>query len=170
MLVKLLSCKRILILIALLGLSWCVMTFTHELGHILGGWCCGGRLTEYKLRPWRLPFSFFSPDPHPLITLWSGPVFGAAAPLLIGLAFRRDWAWFVAWFCVLANGTYLAVAWTSGDSQLDTTKLLQHGTHPMWIIVYCAATIGFGYVGFRRYCVRLLTVNEAGSSGQPELE
>ena len=133
------------------------MTFTHEVGHIIGGWCCGAHLTDFDLRPWRMPYSFFSPDPHPLVTLWSGPVLGAVLPILIAAVVRRDWAWFIAYFCVLANGSYIAISWFSGDSQLDTTKLLQNGAHPLFILVYCIVTIGVGYVGFRCQCMRLLT-------------
>ena len=36
--------SRILYLILLLGVSWWVMTFTHETGHIIGGWLSGGTL------------------------------------------------------------------------------------------------------------------------------
>ena len=70
-------------LTALLGLAWCVMTFTHEAGHIVGGWLCGGTLVDAKLWPWTLPYSVFNPDPRPLVTLWSGPVLGAVVPLIL---------------------------------------------------------------------------------------
>ena len=130
------------------------MTFTHEAGHILGGWCCGGTLTEADLLPWHLPYSFFNPDPYPLITLWCGPMLGVIVPILIALMLRHDWAWLVAHFCILANGAYIATAWFSGDPQLDTPKLLQHGAHPMTIMIYCVLTIVAGYIGFRRYCIR----------------
>jgi DNA polymerase len=42
-------------------------------------------------------------------------LFGAIAPMLVALVIRRDWAWLVAYFCVLANGVYLAASWISGD-------------------------------------------------------
>lgn len=133
------------------------MTFTHEMGHILGGWCCGATLRSFDLLPWHLPYSIFDPDPKPLVTLWSGPILGVVAPLSAALAIRRDWTWFVANFCVLANGAYLATAWISGDRYLDTPRLLEHGAHPITIGLYCALTISFGYLGFRRSCIRLLT-------------
>ena len=152
--------KRILILAAMICTSWCIMTLTHEVGHILGGWCCGATLTDYDLLPWHLPYSFFNPDPHPLVTLWAGPILGVFVPLLIAVAIRRDWSWFVAYFCVLANGTYIAVGWFSNDAQLDTTKLLQNGAHPISLLLYCITTIVAGYVGFRRVCVRMLGVSD----------
>jgi len=148
--------RPLLVLCCLLVASWCVMTFTHELGHLVGGWCSGATLTQFELRPWRLPYSFFEPDPHPLVTLWAGPILGAVVPVLIACVVRRTWAWFIAHFCLLANGTYLAVSWFSGDSQLDTTKLLRHGAHPLPIVLYCVVTIVVGYVGFRAACIGIL--------------
>ena len=130
------------------------MTFTHEVGHIIGGWCCGGTLTGANLLPWNLPYSFFNPDPHPLVTLWSGPILGVTFPILIATIVRRDWIWVIAYFCVLANGAYIATAWFAGDDQLDTPKLLREGAHPITIALYCLLTIGAGYVGFRRSCIR----------------
>lgn len=148
--------KRRLYFLALLITSWCVMTFTHEMGHIVGGWCCGATLTNADLLPWHLPYSIFSPDPRPLVTLWCGPILGVLVPLLIALVVRRDWMWFVANFCIIANGAYIATAWLAGDRYLDTPKLLDHGAYPATIAIYCLLTIGFGYVGFRRSCVRIL--------------
>ena len=160
--------ERIVTLAVLVAVSWCVMTFTHEVGHILGGWCCGAKLTDFELRPWHLPYSFFDPDPYPLVTLWSGPILGVVVPVLLAVLLRRDWAWFIAYFCVLANGFYIATGWYSGDAQLDTTKLLKNGAHPISIFAYCLTTIIGGYVGFRRCCVRLLSsgalTSEASSS------
>ena len=66
--------------------------------------------------------------------------------------------WFIANFCVLANGSYIATAWFSGDRYLDTPKLLEHGASPIAIAVYCLLTIGGGYVGFRRSCITALSV------------
>lgn len=147
---------NILRLVALLIAAWCVMTFTHECGHIVCGCACGGKLISADLLPWHLPYSIFEPDPHPLVTLWGGPVLGVVVPLLIAWLFRAQWLWFIAHFCVLANGAYLTTAWLSGDRYLDTPKLLEHGAHPLTIAVYCAITIGCGYVGFRKQCRSVL--------------
>lgn len=137
---------------ALLIASWCVMALTHECGHILGGWAGGGTLQYAELRPWRLPYSIFEPDPRPLVTLWSGPILGVVVPLAAAILVRHPWMWFVAHFCVLANGVYLAAAWFSGDPLLDTPRLLHAGGRPISIIGYCVATIGFGYIRFRADC------------------
>jgi hypothetical protein len=151
----------------LLVASWIVMTFTHEMGHIIGGIGCGGSLQSADLLPWHLPYSIFEPDPFPLVTLWAGLILGVVGPVAIAMIAQRDWMWFIANFCVLANGAYIAAAWFSADRYLDTTKLLEHGASPITIAVYCSLTIGFGYVGFRRSCISALTVPARLSTGNP---
>lgn len=116
---------------------------------------CGGSLMNADLLPWHLPYSMFKPDPNPLVTLWCGPILGVVVPCGLAFLVRRDCMWFIAHFCVLANGAYLATAWVSGDQYLDTPKLLEHGAHPITIAIYCVLTIGVGYVGFRRSCIRI---------------
>lgn len=184
--------RRIFHFVILLLASWTVMTFTHEAGHLVGGWFCGGTLLTADLLPWHMPYSIFSPDPKPLVTLWSGPILGVLVPLLVALVIQREWSrrssgpcpevWFIAHFCLLANGTYLALAWWSGDPELDTPKLLKHGASPVSIGIYCLATIILGYAGFRRSCLLVFrplmptgaersihqTVRETGSSTKDE--
>lgn len=144
--------------------SWIVMTFTHEMGHIVGGMCCGGSLKSADLLPWHLPYSIFDPDPYPLVTLWAGLLLGPMVPLVIALIVRQDWTWFIANFCVLANGAYIATAWLSGDSHLDTQRLLEEGASSLSIVIYCLTTIGFGYVGFRRSCLGVFSGPADGDS------
>lgn len=149
--------NRFLYFAILLAASWCVMTFTHESGHLVGGWCSGGVLQNADLIPWHLPYSIFNPDPLPLVTLWCGPILGILTPLGLTLLIRTQWMWFIANFCVLSNGVYLAMAWLAGDRFLDTPQLLEHGAPPLTIAIYCIVTIGVGYVGFRRSCIEVLT-------------
>ena len=92
-----------------------------------------------------------------LFTLWSGPIFGAMGPAAVGMIVRKKSMWFIANFCILANGMYIATAWLSGDQYLDTPKLLEHGAHPVSIVLYCLVTIGVGYVRFRRDCIGVLS-------------
>src|SRR5829696_4046865 len=154
--------------VLLLAVSWCVMTFTHEPGHIVCGWAGGGTLRHADLLPWHLPHSHFDPDPHPLITAWGGPILGALVPLVVALLVRRDWTWFIAHFCLLANGAYLAAAWVSGERYLDTARLLEHGAHPATIAAFCVLTIGVGYFGFRRQCIRVLSPGEPSADSTRE--
>ncbi len=132
------------------------MVFTHEIGHIIGGICGGGTLRSADLYPWRLPYSIFEPDPNPLVTLWCGPILGVLIPIGCALLIRRDWMWFIANFCLLANGLYIALAWISGDRYLDTIRLLDQGAHPLYIALYVVLTAGFGYIRFRRSCLQAL--------------
>lgn len=136
----------------LLITAWVVMNVSHELGHILAGVCCGGTLQSYSLSPITLPYSIFNPDPYPLTTLWCGPLLGVLAPFLLALIFRKRAFWFVSYFCILANGLYLAVAWVSGDRYLDTPKLLEHGAWPASVLAFCVVAIIVGYIGFRHQC------------------
>lgn len=149
--------RRIVQFVLLLIAAWMVMTFTHEMGHIIGGTCFGGTLKSADLVPWHLPYSIFEPDPLPLVTLWSGLILGVLVPVAFAIVFQRDWMWFIANFCLLANGAYIATAWFSGDRHLDTPQLLDHGASPIAIAIYCLLTIGFGYVGFRRSCIFTLS-------------
>ena len=168
---RLLVRRRFAVFPLLLLVSWVAMTFTHELGHVVGGWVGGATLTDFDLVPWRMPYSLHAPDPMPLLTLWAGPTLGVLIPTLLALALRQRWAWFVADFCMVANGGYLALAWISGDRYLDTARLLDAGAHPATITLYCMVTIGIGYVRFRSDCGRYLRPSEppenaaAGAAG-----
>ena len=136
--------------------AWCVMITTHETGHIIGGWLTGAKLSQADLRPWAMPYSMFDPNPLPLATMWSGPILGTLMPLLVAMAIRRQIGWFMAWFCVLANGGYLALAWLTGDRYLDTTQLRELGASPVSIAAFCVVTIVAGYRGFRKSCLEFL--------------
>jgi len=145
----------------LLIASWVVMTLTHEVGHLVGGKLGGATLREFDLAPWRLPYSIHSPDPYPKLTLWAGPLFGVFLPFSVAVAVRHRSVWFIADFCLLANGSYLALAWWMGDRFLDTPRMLEANIHPASIAIYCVLTIGFGYVWFRRDCKHLFADSKA---------
>jgi len=142
--------------LAMLVASWCVMVTTHELGHIVAGLLGGGQLVHAELRPWKLPHSHFMPDPYPLATLWGGPIFGVVIPMILAGIIRRRWGWFIADFCLIAGGSYLALAWISHEPLLDTARLIQKGA-PRWqIVLFCLITIVPGYVRFRKRCAEWL--------------
>lgn len=145
--------KRIPGFLVLLAAAWSVMAVTHELGHVIAGWLGGGTLQSVDLCPWHLPYSLFDPDPHPLMTLWSGPLFGVFLPLAIAGLIRHRWTWLIAHFCMLANGLYLGVALFEPYPFLDTTKLLEHGASPASVALFGLMTTGYGYIGFRRSCI-----------------
>lgn len=148
--------KRWLVFALVMVAAWVAMTFTHECGHLVGGWISGATLADCDLVPWRMPYSLHSPDPHPLVTLWAGPILGVAVPVVVAAVFRSSIFWTIASFCLLANGSYLALAWFAGDRWLDTARLLNAGTHPVTVVVYCVLTLGLGYRGFRNRCIEML--------------
>lgn len=147
---------RFLDLVVMLLVSWCVMVFTHELGHLIGGMMGGAVLQAAELRPWRMAYSLFAPDPLPLLTLWSGPIFGVVLPFLPAVMFKSRRIWFVANFCLLANGSYLAIGWFAGDPLSDSPQLLAAGTPRFVLAVIAIAMIVSGYPLFRRSCQDLL--------------
>lgn len=144
-------------LIGLLIASWCVLVVSHEAGHLIGGWAGGGMLQHADLRPWALPHSRFDPDPSPLVTLWAGPVLGVVMPLAAAATIRRRWSWFIAKFCLLANGMHIALGLASDGAYLDAHRLLAEGAALPQLIIYALLTIGFGYDRFRLSCIELLT-------------
>jgi hypothetical protein len=149
-------CCRFLDLGAMLVASWCVMMFTHELGHVIGGMIGGGSLQAAELRPWRLAYSLFAPDPRPLLTLWAGPMLGVLLPFLAAVVFKSNRVWFVASFCLLANGSYLAIGWFAGDPFLDSPRLLAAGTPPLVLAAITILMTVSGHRLFRRSCQNLL--------------
>ncbi|MEO1497784.1 MAG: GNAT family N-acetyltransferase [Planctomycetota bacterium] len=123
----------------------------HELGHVLGAYATGGRITSVELRPWRLGHTLVSPNPHPSVVLWSGFLVGWIAPFATRPAWRttrwligpalRAWAWF-SW---LAFGSYLALA--GGERLTDTGQLVAVGW-PVWLLVAIGG--GVALVGYWR--------------------
>ncbi|MCC9602314.1 hypothetical protein LOC67_17300 [Stieleria sp. JC731] len=148
--------RRVIELAIVLPIAWSIMVVTHELGHILGGWLSGASLVRYDIVPWRLPYSLHQPDPVPLITLWMGPIFGVIGPVVLASLIRNRYAWLIADFCILANGTYLTLAWFAGDQLLDTARLINAGAHEISIAAFCAVTVTVGYLRFRKDCINLL--------------
>ena len=148
----------------LIGAAWCVMCVTHEGGHVVGGRLGGGELASFWPGPWPPPHSRFAPDPRPVLTLWAGPVLGCLIPLALAALIRRRWAWFVADFCVLANGCYLACSWITGDRLLDAPRLLAAGVSPAWVGLFAAAAGGVGYVRFRADCRAVWAAGGPGGS------
>ena len=118
--------------------AWVVMTMTHELGHVIAGLLGGARLASLEIRPWHLPHSSLLNDNQLLVTLWAGPILGCAVPLLVASIIRRPACRFVAWFCVVANATYLLLGYYSGDGELDSAKMIRAGARPVELLGFSA--------------------------------
>jgi hypothetical protein len=122
---------------AVLGLivavwSWLMMQAVHECGHALAAVLSGGRIAKVVLHPLAISRTDIEPNPHPLPVVWSGPLFGAFAPLALWWVLRRRTPIAVRWllqvfagFCLVANGGYLMTAFW--DPAGDTADLLRLG-------------------------------------------
>jgi hypothetical protein len=141
---------QILLIAATLAASWLGMQAVHEAGHVVGAWLTGGRVERVVLHPLTISRTDLAVNPHPLVVSWTGPLLGAALPLLLwGLAAalrlpERFLARFFAGFCLLANGLYIGVGsfWRVGDGG----DLVQHGAPlwTLWLFGLIAAPAGLG--------------------------
>jgi len=129
---------QILLILSTLAFSWLAMMVVHETGHILHLLAPGGSLAQLTLHPLKLSHTLPDANPHPLVTVVGGPLWGVLIPLLLWwiitrIAPDRSYvAAFFAGFCLVANGAYLA-----GDAILqggDGREFVQHGTPP-WALI-----------------------------------
>lgn len=111
----------------------------HEFGHVLHAWISGGTVTKVVLHPLAISRTDVRPNPAPRFVVWGGFVWGVALPGVISLvAASRNWRWqpffaFLAGFCLLANGAYLALGFWSPVG--DTRMLVRHGEFPALLLV-----------------------------------
>lgn len=120
-----------LLIAATLAASWWGMMTVHEAGHVAAAIATGGTVQEVELAPWAISRTDVSPNPSPLVVVWSGPVAGVMLPLIVWLVARKIMPTvapllrFFAGFCLLANGAYLAFG--SLNHIGDAGDLLRHG-------------------------------------------
>jgi hypothetical protein len=142
------SLLRVALIAATLTASWLGMQALHELGHVLGARLTGGEVARVILHPFTLSRTDLSRNPHPLPVVWSGPLVGALAPLLLwcvaclikipGAFLAR----FFAGFCLITNGVYIGIGSLSGVG--DCGDLLRHGA-PFWQLwLFGMATVPLG--------------------------
>jgi hypothetical protein len=117
---------QVLLILSLCWLSWLSMMLVHECGHILAARLSGGTVRKLVWYPAALSRTDVSPNPHPAIETWAGPMYGSIAPLALAIAVSATGAriaylfWFFAGFCLLANGAYIGVGsfWPVGDAKV----------------------------------------------------
>jgi Peptidase M50B-like len=140
---------RTLLIVATLGMSWLSMQGVHEFGHMLHAWTSGGRVTRVVLAPLEISRTDVSPNPHPMLVAWGGPVWGCVIPVGLWVAVRAArwprawWLRFFAGFCLVANGAYLLAGafFPVGDAE----SLIRAGTPTMALVAFGAATIIPGF-------------------------
>jgi hypothetical protein len=124
-----------LLIASILWLSWLTMMLVHESGHVLGARCTGGTVRRVVWHPAVISRTDVRPNPHPLVEVWAGPLFGSVAPLIIALLsavlrLRISYLiWTIAGFCLIANGAYIGIG--AIDPIGDASELLAHGM-PHW--------------------------------------
>ncbi|MEO1994678.1 MAG: M50 family metallopeptidase [Planctomycetaceae bacterium] len=128
---------QIVLMASLLPLCWLVMLATHELGHVLGAWLTGARVSYVELHPLRISRTDVVANRLPLLVAWAGPLVGCTLPLGVwGLSWGRRWraefaVRFLTGFCLVGNGAYLG-AGTWGRVG-DAGVLLDAGC-PVWFM------------------------------------
>ena len=134
--------------ISLLALCWYAMMAVHEGGHVLGALVTGGTVERVVLHPLTISRTDVSPNPHPGIVVWAGPIVGCVVPLTVlgliprRLAFSNKVARFFTGFCLIANGAYIAIG--SFDAIGDCAEMLRTGT-PQWgMLSFGAVTVPLG--------------------------
>lgn len=152
---------------------WVLMLLTHEIGHGGAALLTGGEIVAVDLRPGRPGHTLVEPNPDPHWVVWGGFLSGCLFPLagwgLARLVHRQIVSdlRLLAGFCLLANGTYLAIG--GSETLTDTGVLLSLGwPHPVLIAVGLLLAIpGYqlcrGELAARRLAVR------AGRFGGREL-
>jgi len=146
--------RQFLFVVSLLALSWFMMMAVHELGHVVGAFMTQGTVDRVVLHPLMISRTDVSPNPHPLIVVWLGPIVGCIIPIAgWNLVPRRATtvrkiAMFFAGYCLVANGGYISLG--SFDHVGDCGVMLQSGS-PMWtLFAFGVLTISAGFYIWHR--------------------
>ena len=129
---------QLLFTVSLVALSWFAMLAVHELGHVVGATVTGGSIERVVLHPLTISRTDVSPNPHPAIVVWLGPVLSCVLPLAVfatvpqHLGVLHIVTRFFAGFCLIANGTYISIGtfYRVGDCG----EMLHTGT-PLWAML-----------------------------------
>jgi hypothetical protein len=140
---------QVLLIVCFVAFSWLGFMVVHEFGHIVAGWASGASLSHVQLHPLQISWSAFSPNPHPQLVAWGGPILGSLVPFglfALARAVRAPGIYlfqFFAGFCLIANGVYMLI--DAFDRGGDAETLLSHGASTWQIIVFglIAAPLGF---------------------------
>jgi len=140
---------QILFIVSLAGISWLGMMAFHELGHVCGAVLTGATIERVVLSPLTISRTDIGVNPNPALVVWMGPVLGCVLPLTIFAmvpqrnVMLRQVAQFFAGFCLIANGSYIAVG--AIDRVGDCRQMLDAGS-PLWTLcAFGALTIPVGF-------------------------
>ena len=134
---------------ATLASAWLLMQVVHEFGHVTGAWLTSGAVQRVILHPLAISRTDLKDNPWPNLVSWAGPVLGCVLPLVFwGMAHWRNlavasWMRFFAGFCLIANGSYLAVG--ARDRIGDAGDLIRHGSPEGTLYLFGLVTIPVGF-------------------------
>lgn len=140
---------QILLIFSTLVSSWLGMQAIHELGHVLTAYASEGSVKQVVLHPLTISRTDLAANPHPLLVVWGGPIFGVLAPLAIWalLALLKSAAAFVArffaGFCLIANGLYIGAG--SFNRIGDCREMLLHGSSLWQLWLFGTVTVPLGF-------------------------
>lgn len=147
--------RRLLLLAAsLLPLCWLAMQIVHEAGHVAAAWMTGGEVTAVVLHPLSISRTDVSPNPHPLVVVWGGPLVGSLAPIfwwaiVFVRRFPTAYLWrFFAGFCLVANGVYLGYGVIEPIG--DANDILRHGGHVWQLAAFAIVAVMTGFALWHR--------------------
>ena len=129
--------------------SWLGMQAVHELGHVLGAWCTGGKVSRVVLYPFSFSRTDVTHNLSPNMVAWSGPIFGVLAPLWawsLAAAMRLPWAFVLRFFagcCLIANGLYIGLG--SFGRVGDCGEMLRHGSQLWQLWLFGPLTVPTGF-------------------------
>jgi hypothetical protein len=135
------------------------MMLVHECGHVLGALATGGRVRRVVWHPAVISRTDVRPNPHPLIEVWAGPIFGSLAPIAIALVasiprLRVAYlVWVVAGFCLIANGAYIGIGALRAVG--DAEELVAHGSARWQLATFGLLAVSSGFWIWHRVSPRL---------------
>ncbi len=149
---------QVALIASLLGSSWLGMQIVHESGHILGAYATGAKVSYVALHPLTISRTDVVNNSHPLITVWMGPIFGVAFPVvayLFAAFFKAPGVYllrFFAGFCCVTNGAYIGGG--SFEQAADAGVMLAAGS-PRWTpLAFGIASTALGLFLWHRQGVR----------------
>ncbi len=143
---------KIVLIFAVVGLSWFTMMALHEFGHVVGAWATGGQVKRVVLHPLTISRTDISPNPNPLVVVWMGPVIGCVLPVLIWAClpkrfrFCRSVLLFLAGFCLIANGAYIGFG--ALERIGDCSVMLDSGSSLWQLLAFGVVTIPIGLLSW----------------------
>lgn len=118
---------------------WFGIQIVHELGHVIAAVSSGATVERVVMLP--ISRTDTAGVDHPLFVHGSGPMFGAAFPVLLWLIARLIFPKiaylfrFFAGFCLIANGAYVGCDF-SNLGPTDAGLLIEHGASRAALVVF----------------------------------